>query len=445
MFLGRKTGALWVSACLVLATVGFAGAVEKASAQTELPAGKSAVSTPTGDELTPRLELMLRTMRIARDWHVNRPAKPELVAGAIQGLLARIDGEAEVYTRAELRRLASEGRSQHNGVGLEVRREPPMRRQPSRGYRVVSSRDGSPAALAGLKAGDLITHVDLRAAGEISYIAMTRSELTGEPGTRVRLTVEREGGMGPIELELQRSAGLGGTATLAELEKGVLAIRVAAIEASTAADVERELQTARDRLGSGLRGIVLDLRGTAGGSIAGAAALADIFLESGVLLATEARTATDAAKLQAAPGDAASGRPLVVLIDTGTAGAAEVVAAALRDNQRGRLVGLKSAGRGAVRSLRGLGRKGEKGALRIATSRLLTPAGKPIEGRGLTPDVAVEQMPADAACRSLDIADGKMPGRCLRREQAQDAQLTRALGLLDEQVAAGTGQSGTRP
>ncbi len=403
------------------------------------------VIPPGGDEMTPRLELMLRTMRIARDWHVNRPGKPELVAGAIQGLLQRIDGEAEIYSRAELKQFTDTAAPAIDLIGLEIRRDPALRRQVGRGYRVVSSRDGSPAARAGLKAGDLITHIDGKPAGDMSYLAVTRWELVGATNTVLSLTLEREGQSDPVEVQLTRAAAETVAVSIASVANGIAVIRIAAIEPTAAAAIERQLAALRDGPSGSLRGVVVDLRGTASGGVAEAAAVADAFLDQGVVFATEARNARDVVSTSATPGDATSGRPLVVLIDAGTAGPAEVLAAALQDNKRARLVGAKSAGRAGVRTLRGLGRNGEKGSLRMITSRQLTPLGKPIEGRGLTPDVALEQTPADTACRPIDISDPAAPGRCIRRKLDQDAQLGRALSILEQQSAAGTFAATPRP
>jgi carboxyl-terminal processing protease len=396
-----------------------------------------------GDELTRRLELMLRSLRIARDWHVSKPAKPVLIDGAIRGMLARLDPEAELYSRADLRRFT--GSSEADGLGLELRREPASRRQPSLGYRVVSSRDGSAAALAGLKAGDLITRIDGRPAGELPHLAVMHTELAGKAGTSLELTVERGGTEAEVQIHLVRGLGLGPAVEVAEPVAGVLVVRLAAVEAAATDRLERDVSAAAARLGPAFRGLVLDLRGTAGGSSAEAPALADAFLERGPLPTEETRNGSEHAPAMARPGDIAASRPVIVLIDAGTAGPAEAVAGALQEARRARVVGVRSAGRGAIRTLLMLGRRGEKGAVRVTTRRLRTPAGRAIEGTGITPDQIVAQAPADAGCRGSDITDRRLIGHCMRRGLAEDAQLQRALAMLAETVASGAALPQTRP
>ena len=384
------------------------------------------------DPFTTRLELMQRTMRIARDWHVGRPGKPELISGAIEGLLARVDPEAEVYSRSDLRRVTRFAATASAEVGLEVRREAAVRRQERAGYRVVSSRDASPAALAGLKAGDLITHVDGRAAGELSHLAMVRMALPGAPGTSVRLTVERAGENPSTEVVLTRSETSAAPLSVDLVAPGVARIRLAAIDVEVAAS----LQSAAAAWSGATRGLVLDLRGTAEGSLDGARAAADAFLETGPVLRTAARTAGQSRFGTATPGDVAGGRPLVALVDEGTAGPAEILAAALQESHRARIVGSRTAGRGALRTLVPLGQGGEKGVLRLTTERLLTPAGAPLDGKGVQPDIVAEQAPPSPGCRTLDIADAREPGRCVRRAPVEDGQLSRAIALLDEAMVA---------
>ncbi|MDX2157997.1 MAG: S41 family peptidase [Hyphomicrobiaceae bacterium] len=394
----------------------------------------------SGDALTRHLEVMLRAMKIARDWHVGRPGKPELMAGAARGMLHKLDPEADLYTRAELQRIGDTDSVPQ--VGLDVRREQGPSRRSSPGYRVVSSRDGGPAAAIGLKAGDLITRVRGRAAGDMSYHGLLRLELPGAIGTDVDLTVERGDNTEPERIRLPRGMGIGEAVTVDEPELGVLRVRIAAIEAPATSRLTQQIEAAVARSDPPLRGIVLDLRGTAGGSLAEVASLADALLDSGLLLREETRLPSGPEPQEARTGDVAQGRPVTVLVDAGTAGPAEALAAALRDNQRARLVGEKTAGRGALRTMRSLGRQGEKGAIRIITARLSTPGGKPIEGAGVTPDLVISQAPADATCRSLDVRDPRQGGHCRRRNPAEDAQLQRAIATLTDAVAAGTPAAG---
>ncbi|MGE0767973.1 MAG: S41 family peptidase [Hyphomicrobiaceae bacterium] len=404
--------------------------------------------------LEARLELMLRTMRIARDWHIEAPRKSALIAGAIEGLLARVDPEAELYTREDLRRVARFVPGGGAGVGLDIRREPAERRQERKGYRIVAARDAGPAARAGLKAGDLVTHVDGEPVGELPYLVMTHAVLEGVPGTSVRLTVERKGtDRGAEEVTLERSQPRDQDVTIDEVISGVSRVRIAALSGQTGDALARSW--ARHRIEgtpARTRGVVIDLRSTAATDLDGARAVADAFLQSGPIVRLVSRRDAIARRSGATPGDLADGRPIVVLVDGGTAGAAEVLASALQEGRRARIVGMSTAGRGALRQLVTLGRqarngnrkvrrKGEtrdapSGLLRLTTERLVTPAGAPIEGKGIAPDVVIEQLPAVATCRPRDMEDASNPGLCVARPLAQDTQLQRAISLLDEPLVA---------
>lgn len=392
---------------------------------------------PPKDPLTVRLEVMLRAMRIARDHHVARPGRPALVAGAIDGLLARLDSEAEIYSRDELADLARDASSAtaSAGVGIEARREPAFRREARRGYRVIAAQDGTPAALAGLKAGDLITHIDGRPAGDVKSLAFRERALPGPDGSAVALTIERLGAETAEEVQLARTKSAPPPAHVEEARPGILRVRIAAVAAPAAGIITTELSRRAAAPDAPLRGVVIDLRSTAGGDLAEAEAIADAFLDRGALLTTRTRAAGGGSRREAAPGDVLDGQPLVVLIDRGTAGPAELIASALKSSGRGRLVGEKSAGRGAVRRLLPLGEGGEKGALRLTTEHVLGGDGRPLEGSPLAPDLAVEQAPADVRCRSLDLSDRTAPGLCRRRALDEDGQLALALSLLAEIVA----------
>ena len=425
-----RTGARFLVAGLLLLCAGSAG-----------PALAQAVGrAETGDPLSSRLDLMLRTMRIARDWHVERPTKAQLLAGAIDGLLARVDPEAELYARSDLRRISRFLPYVGGYIGLTVRREPPARRQERRGYRVVSVRDGSPAAAAGLKADDLITDVDGRRAGGIPYLVMAHVALVGPVGSELRLTVERGGDEPPSEVRLTRAEPPTGPGiAVEEVGPGVARLRISDLGTLDATRLKEAIAAVASLPGGASRGVVVDLRSAAGGEADEARIAGDAFLESGDLLKLQTRADGPLPAIQATSGDIAHGRPLVVLVDGGTAGAAEIVAGALHHHHRARLVGTRTAGRCAIRSLLALGRRGEKGAIRITTTRMLTPLGATCDGKGLVPEIVVEQAPASSRCRSLDIEDKQDQGRCIRRAVSEDAQLTRAIALLDEALVAAKG------
>jgi carboxyl-terminal processing protease len=394
-------------------------------------------STPPRDALTSKLELMLRSMRIARDWHVEAPTKKVLVTGAIDGLLARLDPEAEFYAPAELRRFTRVPTGATADVGLIVRRDERRRRSGSLGYRVVTSLDGSPAARAGLKSGDLITHVNGQAASDLSYLMLTQTILSGSAAQGIALTVERAPDAAPETLRLAReTVPVARAAEVVGVAPGALYVRPAEMTPAVAADIEDRLSRGGDEAS---RGIVLDLRSVALGTADGAAAMMDVFLSDGPLVAVATRRDDAEKRPLARPGDAAQGRSLAVLVDAETVGPAEAVALGLRRANRARLVGTASAGRFEVRTLAPLGRRGEKGAIRIVTARYApTQAPDPDTGRrAIVPDVIVEQAPAHALCRGVDLPDVQAGQPiCRKRQLAEDEQLRRALALLDDAVIA---------
>jgi carboxyl-terminal processing protease len=408
-----------------------------ALAQSNRP--RAAAVSQRATTLDGRLELMLRTMRIARDWHIETPSKGQLISGAIEGLLQRVDPESELYTRADLRRVARFLPGGGAGVGLEVRREPAERRSERKGYRVVTARDGSPAARAGLKTGDLITQVDGQAAGDIPFLVMTHVMLEGPAGSTVRLTVDRSGADAALEtIVLERSLAFGPELAIEEVAPGITRIRIASLSERTASTLAHSWAA---HAGAGhherlIRGVVLDLRSTTAASVEDARSVADAFLQSGPILRMVSRHDGGSRPENATPGDIVDGRPIVVLVDGGTSGAVEVLVSALQEGRRARVVGTKTAGRGAVRTLLPLDQSGRKGLLRLTTARLLTPAGGAIDGQGVTPEIPIEQLPASVRCRTRDIEDDAAPGVCVARTLVQDTQLQRAISTLDEPLVA---------
>ncbi|MEZ5857295.1 MAG: S41 family peptidase [Hyphomicrobiaceae bacterium] len=391
-----------------------------------------------------RLEFMVRSMRITRRWHVNKPTRKELIAGAIDGMLRKIDSEAEYYSPSQLKLLSP--LTQADELGIELRREPAPPRRDSPGYRVISSRDGTAAAIAGLKAGDLIARVGDQDAGNLSYLKLL--DLVGRIGGSAAeraLAVVRKDAEVPDTVPLPAIEGRPASADLSEPEPGIIWVRVASVDRAAASVISTELAGARRQLGLNLRGGVLDLRATATGEADGAAEIADLFLDRGIVLNVQQRQNSGAVRRQARPGDLLAGKPLAILIDAGTAGPAEALAAAIAGNRRARVIGLRSAGRGAVRTLERLDRQGRKGAIRLTTGRFLTPKGEAIEGQGVAPDVVEAQAPKDDTCRSLDIRISVGTGGCARRTLAQDGQLRAAIAQLTATAAVKPAVAGSTP
>ncbi|MDW8480039.1 MAG: S41 family peptidase [Xanthomonadales bacterium] len=266
------------------------------------------------------------------------------------------------------------------GVGLEL-----VRREDGR-VGVLATIDGGPASRADVRAGDLIAAIDGEAIAAGTAIGEVIARLRGPPGSEVGLTLEREGRDGLLMVRLKRERIRVGSVRAEPLGEDVLYLRVAQFHEGTAGEIRRALER---RLGSGgrsLAGLVLDLRQNPGGLLHVAVEVADLFLEAGVVVRLVGRHAGQSAEFSAGPGDLLAGVPIAVLIDGGTASAAEIVAAALRDRGRARLIGEPSFGKGSVQTIVPLS---EREAIKLTTARLHAPGGQVLDGSGLEPDLRV--------------------------------------------------------
>lgn len=390
------------------------------------------------DEFKRRIDIFARALGLVRDRHILKPDEKLLLDGAVRGMLAALDADAE-YLDAEAfaRRTVQSGPASGGAsIGLELRKEQPVRRGSPGGARVVASLDGSAAARAGIQPMDLITHIDGEPVGD-TLLGETEKQLAAATGG-VALTVVRKGVTEPLDVLLP--AGAADIASASELLAGnILYVRLASLDERTPAVLAAAAGQAKVALGGAAPGgVVLDLRNTATADIAAAVPLADAFLDEGAILVTRTRDAEKTVAARATSGDIAAGMPLVVLINEGTAMAAEVAAAALKGNGRARLVGTKSFGRAAAQSVLALGSPpGSKGAIILTTARYLTPGGAAIDGRGLVPDVVVEQARRDPGCRTTDTRDSA-DAACLPRGPGEDTQLLRAIEMLRGGASAST-------
>jgi carboxyl-terminal processing protease len=324
-----------------------------------------------------------------REAYVDPVGDDRLMQSAIKGLLLDLDPHSTYFDKDDAEAFDEETSGAYDGIGVEV--QP----QADGTIEVIAPIDDTPAARAGIRSGDVIVAVDGKPLqpGEDS-----QAPLRGKAGTRVVLTLVREGMDKPFDLDLVRETIRVQSVRGRMLEPGYGYLRIAAFQADTAADFERELGKLRQANGSkDLRGLVLDLRSNPGGLLVSAVQIADDLLDKGGIVSTRGRTPISDTSFNATPGDRLAGAPLVVLVDAGSASAAEVLAGALHDNHRARIVGSRTFGKGSVQTLLPLD-NGD--SVKLTTARYYTPSGKSIQALGIEPDVVLH--PAKDA-----VNDGK--------------------------------------
>lgn len=322
--------------------------------------------------------------RIQADY-VERRDGHELMASAIRGMVNGLDPHSAFMDRDEFEdlRISTEGR--YSGIGIEVTLQ-------SGAIVVIAPIDDSPAARAGVRPGDRILAIDGRA---IDGAALSDSiaRIRGEPGTVVRLTLGRSLTAGPLELAVERALVAVHSVRHEVLEPGYGYLRISQFSETTAPDIGAALHALQAQAGGRLRGLVLDLRNNPGGVLDAAVEVADAFLERGTIVTAEGRAPEASFRHEAGAGDLARGAPVAILINEGSASAAEIVAGALRDNGRARLLGRRSFGKGSVQTVLPLA-GGQ--ALKLTTSRYYTPSGVSIHERGLQPDILLPEIAAAA-------------------------------------------------
>jgi carboxyl-terminal processing protease len=321
--------------------------------------------------------------RIKRDY-VEEVDDHVLMERALRGMVSALDSHSAYLDSEEFEEIRLSTMGSYPGVGIEV--------VPDEGaVKVLRPIDGSPAQRAGLKPGDEIVKIDDVDVGGDLPAATAR--LRGASGSTVRLTVRRKGEAALIEFSVQREQVEVTSVERETLEPGYGYLHITTFTEATPEDVSRAiLELKRDNNGS-LKGLVLDLRDNPGGVLESGVAVADDFLEQGVIVTADGRTPEARFRMDATPGDLIGGAPLVVLVNGGTASASEIVAGALKDHGRALLIGRKTYGKGSVQTVMPLS---HGGALKLTTSRYFTPSGASIQGVGIVPDI-LESEPSRTA------------------------------------------------
>ena len=349
------------------------------------------------------LDLFGDVFERVRSDYVEEATDEQLIEAAVNGMLTALDPHSGYMNAKRFDEMKVQTQGQFGGLGLEVTMDSGI-------VKVVSPIDDTPAYAAGIQPGDLITHID---GAQVQGMQLPEAveKMRGPVGSSVRLTIRR-GVEEPFDVSLTRAV-IKIKSVRARLEGKVGVIRISSFSEQTEAGIEEAMEKLKAEAKGPLQGLVLDLRNNPGGLLSQAVAVSDAFLERGEIVSTRSRKPEDSQRYNARTGDIAGGVPIVVLINGGSASAAEIVAGALQDQHRAILLGTKSFGKGSVQTIIPLT---GHGAMRLTTARYFTPSGRSIQAVGIEPDIVVE--PArienlDAAARQRREAD--LPG-ALRQE-----------------------------
>ena len=316
-----------------------------------------------------------------RSEYVEEVDAKELIEAAINGMLTSLDPHSSYLPPVDAEKMREQTRGEFGGLGIEVTQEEGF-------VKVVSPIDGTPADEAGMEAGDFITHVD----GE-SVLGLTLNEaverMRGPVGSEIIITVVREGEDEPFDVTIIRDF-IKLTAARVRTEGKSVVIRITTFNDNTFDNIRDGLDNELESAGGleNINGVVIDLRNNPGGLLSQAIRVSDAFLEKGEIVSTRGRDPEEGDRYNATPGDLLNGKPIVVLINGGSASASEIVAAALKDHRRGIVVGTNSFGKGSVQTVMPLR---EQSAMRLTTARYYSPSGRSIQNLGVTPDIIVEQ------------------------------------------------------
>ena len=319
--------------------------------------------------------------RVKHDY-VNPVDDHQLLQAAIRGMVSSLDPYSAYLDGEEYDEVKISSSGQYSGVGIEVSME-------DEEVVVVAPFEGSPAAAAGIRSGDVIASID-GIPVNTATLADTIGRMRGQEGTSVKIGILREGSAEPLQFTLKRSRVELRSVKAELLEPGLGYLRISQFSETTGDDVEAALKDLRKRNGSALKGLVLDLRNNPGGVLEAAVSVSDTFLDAGVIVTAKGRTPESKFEMDATPGDALNGAPIVILVNGGSASAAEIVAGALKDNHRATLMGRTTFGKGSVQTVIPLA--GNR-AIKLTTSLYYTPSGISINHRGIAPDIELERDP----------------------------------------------------
>jgi carboxyl-terminal processing protease len=399
------------------------------------PRGTAPSAAPSA-ETTKQLDVLGKVLDIVRSDYVDKLNDDKLLTAAIDGIVKSLDPHSSYMDAKSYRDMQATTSGQFGGLGMQVNMEDGV-------LKVVSPIDDTPAARAGILAGDVINQVD---GAPVKGMTLTQAveKMRGTPGTEIKLEVLRKGKDEPLNLTLVREI-IKVSSVRQEVEgDDVGYIRLTQFTGRVSDDLKQAVQTLQTKIPPDkLKGYILDLRNNPGGLLDQAVRVAGAFLVSGEIVSIRGRDSDHVQRFNAVPGDLIDGKPLIVLINGGSASASEIVAGALQDQKRATIVGSRTFGKASVQTIIPLG--AGNGALRLTTARYYTPSGRSIQAQGIAPDIqALQDVPKEVAdAQPQTRSESSLPGHLkaegeeengsqsfIPKDQKDDKALQTALALL---------------
>jgi carboxyl-terminal processing protease len=348
-----------------------------------------------------QLSLFSDVFERVRSDYVEKPDDAKLVESAINGMLAGLDPHSSYMDAKSFRDMQVQTRGEFGGLGIEVTMEDGV-------LKVVAPIDETPAARAGVQANDYITHIDDE---PVQGLTLTQAvdKMRGPINTKIKIRIMRKGQDKPVEMTLTRDVIKVLSVRSHSEGDDVGYIRITQFTEQTNEGLKKAINELTAQDGAKLKGFIVDLRNNPGGLLDQAIAVCDAFLEKGEIVSTRGRNADEIQRFTAKPGDMTKGKPVIVLINGGSASASEIVAGALQDHKRATILGTRSFGKGSVQTIIPLG--SGNGALRLTTARYFTPSGHSIQAKGILPDIEVLQdVPDELKTRADSKGEASLRG-----------------------------------
>ncbi|HUI14240.1 MAG TPA: S41 family peptidase [Xanthobacteraceae bacterium] len=366
-----------------------------------LISGAAAAPRSGASQTYRQLELFGKAFEVVRRDYVEKPDDKKLIASAVNGMVSGLDPHSNYMDAKSFGDMQVETSGQFGGLGMQVTME--------KGHvKVVSPIDDTPAAKAGILAGDIITRIDDQVITGLPLNEVV-TKLRGSPGSSVKLEIQRANAAQPIEKTLTREIIKVRSVRSRVEGADVGYIRITEFNNLAGDELKEAIKQISAQIPADhLKGYILDLRNNPGGLLDQAVAVSNAFLKSGEIVAIRGRNSSEDQRFYARPHDLTNGKPLIVLINGGSASASEIVSGALQDQKRATIIGTRSFGKGSVQTIIPLGVG--NGALRLTTARYYTPSGRSIQAEGITPDIKVEQQVPQNLQGDAGFSEANLPG-----------------------------------